>query len=603
LHSYLAGKKFAKAVVLASFLALSGQSKAADWSLPVTGNLLGTVVDAAGNPQMGSRVELLNKYDRLISRTLSTTGGRFAFAGLASDVYAIRVSLNGFLPAFKDKIFVRAGANSMLQIHMSTLFSNIQLNSTVPTGGMSSDWKWVLRSSPATRPITRFLPDDSSVAANAPPQVFSGTHMMLGVSGSGSGIIDSESAVSDLGTRFALSTNVYGKNQIQLAGSFGQSMDVSGTAFGLCAIYSRNDGFGFATAPEITLTMSQIGLLGGQGGQMGTMAGTMRTMSLSMYETADPLDNVHLEYGMTGESVDYLQHTSRVSPFARVSVNIGALGTVVSSFSDGGRPDELTAHQTSSELSVPNPPADDLSTAVNAMARVAQISTRNGRLELQRTESFEMGWNKTRGSRTYAVSAFSEIVSNGRLNVAGDLSSLPAGDVLSDGISQTSTFNIGNYHRNGYMASASQRLTDWMDLDVGYGRMGGFTTRQGTLENPAMASSFLRSENHNLATVGLNTRIARTGTRLGAEYGWTDRGASLPQHVFTTQSTYAAPGLNIYFKQPLPSMFGLPGHLELTGDLRNLLSEGYLPLLNSDGRKMLIVQAPKAIRGGVSFTF
>jgi hypothetical protein len=602
LHSYLAGKKFAKAVVLASFLVLAGQSKAADWSLPVTGNLLGTVVDGAGNPQMGSRVELLNKYDRLISRTLSAPDGRFAFAGLASDVYAVRVSLNGFLPAFKDKIFVRAGSNSMLQIHMSTLFSNIQLNSTMPSGGMSNDWKWVLRSSPATRPITRFLPDDSTLAGNQPPRVFSGTHMMLGVSGGGSGIIDSEAAVSDLGTRFALSTNVYGKNQIQVAGSFGQNMDVSGTAFGLCAIYSRNDGFGgLANAPEITLTMSQIGLVGG--GQVGNLFGTMRTMSLSLYETADPFDNVHLEYGMTGESVDYLQHTSRISPFARVSVSIGAFGTVISSFSDGGRPDELTAHQTSSELSVPNPPADDLSTAVNAMARVPQISTRNGRLELQRTETFELGWNKTRGSRTYAVSAFSEIVSNGRLNVAGDLSSLPAGDVLSDGISQTSTFNIGNYHRNGYMASASQRLTDWMDLDVGYGRMGGFSTRQGSLTNPALPSTFLRSEDHNLATVGLNTRIARTGTRLSAEYGWTDPRASLPQHVFTTQSTYAAPGLNIYFKQPLPSMFGLPGHLELTGDLRNLLSEGYLPMLNSDGRRMLIVQAPKAIRGGVSFTF
>ncbi len=602
MHSYLAGKKFAKAVVLASFLVLAGQSKAADWSLPVTGNLLGTVVDGAGNPQMGSRVELLNKYDRLISRTLSAPDGRFAFAGLASDVYAVRVSLNGFLPAFKDKIFVRAGSNSMLQIHMSTLFSNIQLNSTMPSGGMSNDWKWVLRSSPATRPITRFLPDDSTLAGNQPPRVFSGTHMMLGVSGGGSGIIDSEAAVSDLGTRFALSTNVYGKNQIQVAGSFGQNMDVSGTAFGLCAIYSRNDGFGgLANAPEITLTMSQIGLVGG--GQVGNLFGTMRTMSLSLYETADPFDNVHLEYGMTGESVDYLQHTSRISPFARVSVSIGAFGTVISSFSDGGRPDELTAHQTSSELSVPNPPADDLSTAVNAMARVPQISTRNGRLELQRTETFELGWNKTRGSRTYAVSAFSEIVSNGRLNVAGDLSSLPAGDVLSDGISQTSTFNIGNYHRNGYMASASQRLTDWMDLDVGYGRMGGFSTRQGSLTNPALPSTFLRSEDHNLATVGLNTRIARTGTRLSAEYGWTDPRASLPQHVFTTQSTYAAPGLNIYFKQPLPSMFGLPGHLELTGDLRNLLSEGYLPMLNSDGRRMLIVQAPKAIRGGVSFTF
>jgi hypothetical protein len=64
-----------------------------------------------------------------------------------------------------------------------------------------------------------------------------------------------------------------------------------------------------------------------------------------------------------------------------------------------------------------------------------------------------------------------------------------------------------------------------------------------------------------------------------------------------------SPGLNIYFRQPLPSFFGMPGRLELTGDLRNLLSDGYLPLQNVDGRKLLIVEAPKAIRGGVSFTF
>jgi hypothetical protein len=475
---------------------------------------------------------------------------------------------------------------------------------------MSSDWKWVLRSSPSTRPITRFLPDDNSLAG-LKSQVFSGTHMMVGISGGGSGLIDSAAAISDLGTSFALSTNLYGKNQIQLAGSLGQGMDMGGGAFGLCAIYSRDGSFGFANAPEITLTVSQISLMGSQGlsttsmgpQQPGNPAGLLRTMSMSIYQTSDPSDAIHLEYGMTGESVDYLQHTARVSPFARLSVNLNRFGTLVAAYSDGGRPDELTAHSAMRELEVQNLPADDLASAVNAVARVPQVSTREGRLELQRTENFELGYNKTAKSRTYAFSAFHEDVANGRLNVAGDLSSLASGNVLSDGISQTSTYNIGNYQRNGYLGSVTQRVTDSLDLDFAYGRMGGFTTRQTAISTGAPASSFLRGDEHSLASAGLRTRIAKTGTKISAQYGWTDPRAAIPQHIFTTQTTYASPGLNVYLRQPLPSFFGLPGRLELTGDLRNLLSEGYLPLVNSDGRHLLIVQAPKAIRGGLSFTF
>jgi hypothetical protein len=45
------------------------------------------------------------------------------------------------------------------------------------------------------------------------------------------------------------------------------------------------------------------------------------------------------------------------------------------------------------------------------------------------------------------------------------------------------------------------------------------------------------------------------------------------------------------------------GRLELTGDLRNMLAQGYLPLNTGEGQHMLIVETPKAIRGGVSITF
>ena len=47
--------------------------------------------------------------------------------------------------------------------------------------------------------------------------------------------------------------------------------------------------------------------------------------------------------------------------------------------------------------------------------------------------------------------------------------------------------------------------------------------------------------------------------------------------------------------------FGLPSHLELTADLRNLLAQGYVPA--GSGGQLLIVQSPRAIRGGLNLTF
>ncbi len=594
-------RQFANAALLAGLLALSGPVRAADWATPVTGNLLGTVVDTTGTPQIGASIKLFNKYDRMVAKTLSTTDGRFAFAGLAPDFYSLQVSLESFVPAFRDKISIRAGANSMLQINLATLFSSIQLNSTIPVGAMSNDWKWVLRSSPATRPITRFLPDadddaDETASAAVRPQLFSGTRMLVGISSGDAGLMDSGSLTPDLGTQFALATNVYGKNELQLAGKMGQNTaDASSNNFAICAIYSPGAALGLANPPEISMTISQVRMLPvAQGADEGSLV--LRSMSLSFYEQTDVTDHIHAEYGVTGESVDYLQHSSRISPFARVTTDLGRAGTVLLAYSDGGRPDELTEHSVSKNAEPENLLDDDLAEPVNALARMPQISEKNGRLELQRTQNMEAGFSKTVGSRTYAFSVFSERVSNGRISVAGKLTPLDGGNLLSDGISTTSIYNIGNYQRDGYMGSVDQRIGTLVSLQAAYGRMGAFTASD-------IVSGDMNTQDRNFASMGIRARIPKSGTRISAHYGWTDPRAAIPQHTFTTQNVSYAPGLNIAVRQPLPSFFGMPGHLELTGDLRNLLSQGYLPFGGVAGNQLLIVEAPKAIRGGLSLTF
>lgn len=604
----LAGRKFAVVMASLAMLTSTSAAHAADFSLPVTGELLGRVVDNTGVPQLGAAVRLYNHYQQLIAHTSTNADGRFAFAGLPLDSYSVRVSLASFLPVSRDQVFVKAGVESVLDIHLATLLSSIEVRYQVPTGGMSDDWKWALRSSPRTRLITRMLPDEFPESTpGLKPHVFSGTHAMLAVSGGDGSLVDPTEMTTDLGTSFALSTNVFGKNQVQVAGTLGQTAEFGPSAIALCAIYSRTDEGLFASAPEVTVQMAQLGGLAGQmssnepNGMSATSSGlpTLRTMAIGIYQTTDPLDFLHVEYGATGETVEYAQHINRLSPYARVTANLGAAGAVLATYSDGGRPYELMVHRQEPGDDVT---ADDLSTPLENLSHLPQISERNGELELERTQNYELGYQKTTDGRTYAVSGFYERVSNGRLNVAGDLSSLDAGDLYSDGISKLSSLNIGQYNRSGFLASVDQRVNNSLDFTMAFARLGGFTGPSEDLADVTTAQ-FLNEKMHNVASAGGKARLPIIGTQITASYGWVDAQAAIPTHYFTTQNAAALPGVNVLVRQPLPSILGMAGRLELTADLRNLMAQGYVPVSMPNGQHLLVLGAPRAIRGGLKFTF
>ncbi len=598
-------------ITLASvLLVMAGRGLSADLSLPVTGNLLGSVADSTGAPQMGVAVQLFNKYQQLVAKTASDSQGRFAFVSVPVDLYSVHASLPSFLPVSRDKIAIQAGLDSVLQIHLATLFSKVEVSYVLPTAAMTEDWKWVLRSSAATRPINRYLPSDAadqSESGALRPHVFSETHALLSISGGDGGLADADSSSGDVGTSFALSTNFLGKNQLQVSGSLGENAAFGPPAVAFGVVYSRNDDGFLARTPEVILSMAQVGGVGlpalaqNPSGNLALTNSTLRAMSLSVYQTADPIDGIHLEYGATGESVEYLQHKSRVSPFARLTVDTGKAGQWIAAYSDGGRPDELTKHARTA-LADLDTADDNLATAVNTLARLPQLSNRNGQLQLQRTQNLEIGYNKISGSRTYALSAFYEDVTNGRINVAGDTAALNSQDLLSDNLSTTSTYNIGGYRRTGYIASVHQKWGDHTHAVLVYGRMGGFTTDAASLLSQAGDTSFLTERNRNVAAVNLKTVLPSLGTQITADYGWVDSGTLVPRHVFATQDTYLTPGLNVYVRQPVPTFFGLPGRLEITADLRNLLAQGYLPF-DTGGHRLLMVQSPRAIRGGINFIF
>ena len=74
----------------------------------------------------------------------------------------------------------------------------------------------------------------------------------------------------------------------------------------------------------------------------------------------------------------------------------------------------------------------------------------------------------------------------------------------------------------------------------------------------------------------------------------------MPTHVSLTGETDQRIGWNVYARQPLPAIGGL--HMEITADMRNLLAQGYATV-HSQGRQAVLTNAPRAVRGGVSFIF
>ena len=88
-----------------------------------------------------------------------------------------------------------------------------------------------------------------------------------------------------------------------------------------------------------------------------------------------------------------------------------------------------------------------------------------------------------------------------------------------------------------------------------------------------------------------------------ASYQIADSRWSVPEPVYSTGSLRPEPGLNIVIRQPIPAIPLLPWRMEVTADLRNLLQQGYLPLATADGSRVVLMETPRMLRGGLSFIF
>jgi len=591
----------AVALVVSSTPALPGNPP------KLAGSIAGIVRDGAGVPQMGATVLLFDKYEKLLQRALTNERGAFGFDALNPDFYAVRVSLASFMPAMRQKIGVQAGLQSLLYINLSTLLSSIDLVYAAPGKGalISDDWKWTLKTANATRPILRFLPSDIGISSTpdprrSPSSIFSDTRGVVTLSGGDAGTLSGSTDQQDLGTAFALATSLFGRNQLQVSGNVGYSLHSGVPMAGFRTTY-RQDGIG----PEVSVTMRQIYLPTRAGSSMvASQDGlpAMRSMSIGLRDHSSLTENMWLDYGVSLDSVSLGDHLNYFSPFARLTYDLGKIGMVQLAYSSGGPPTDL-ARQPSPLMADARPDGIGLSGNLAALAFSPQVSMLDGKIKVQRTQNFELGFEKIAGSRTFDVSLYREIVSNGALTMSAPDGLFIAGDVLPDISSNSNIVDIGSYERYGYAASMTQTLGDHLEIGGSAGRSGVFTANDPEIAASADdVRSKVRMGQRFWGSARASATLPHMATHITSTYEWTDYSALMPTHYFLTQKAYPEPGLNIHIRQPIPAFGGLPGRLEATVDLRNVMAQGYLQL-SADGQPVILMQNPRALRGGLSFIF
>jgi hypothetical protein len=578
-------------------LALPAVAPAAS-SLPkLSGEISGMVTDTAGIPQMGATVLLYTRQARLFQRALTNERGTFAFAGLLPDLYSVRVSLSSFVPAIRGNILVEPGMRSVLNVSLATLFSTIQLVplSTQQRTLMSDEWKWVLRTSTATRPVLRFLPAgvEEARAATHHSSVFSDTRGMLKVSAGDSGLATGGQA--DLGTAFALATSLYGSNQLQFSGNLGYAAQTGMPSTAFRTSFTRTG------APEVSLTMRQLYLPGRVAETIagpGSSIPALRAMSLNFGDRAELSDNLSMEYGFSLDSVSFMDRLNYFSPYARFTYALDDATSVVFTYTSGNARPDLGVSA--------GGPDSGLQRDLSTLAMFPRISLRESRAKVQRGEDFELAYKHKAGSREFEISAYREIVTNAALTMASSEGLYSGGDILPDLFSGSSIFNAGNYQSNGYTAAVTQNLGEQVSATLMYGSNGVLTAERRTIEsdNPDDLRSMIRASRRHAVTARVSVISPRTGTHFIASYQWADNSLAVtPGHLYSTQSVRPVPGLNLYIRQPLPTYLNLPWRMEATADLRNLLAQGYLPLGLPDGRQVLLMQTARSFRGGLSFIF
>ena len=542
------------------------------WSADRGASISGYVRNANGVPQMGAAVEVLGTALQSIT-VFTNEKGFFRASELLPGTYSLRVSAPAFLPTLQEKIGLKAGANVLLNLTLSTIFDAVQF---APRRGNADDgdWNWVLRST-ANRPILRALPDGSAVvvAKEGSGSDLKGTlSFFAGAPSQGFG------SVSDVSTGFVVEKSMFSTGTLTFNGDVGYSTGLPNAVVRTSYKHRMANG----STPEVAFTLRRFATP-----DLGFHDAGLQSLALMTSDDVTLGDVLELKFGSELQTIQFLGKVNAFRPFGSVAAHLSP-NTVVEYSYTTSRPDSRTEkgfESAPADLSESNPRM-----SINGFAPA-----------LERAQHHEIALSHREGQTSMQVAFYSDRISNPALIGVGDLSAV-TGQVLPDLYSGTFTYQGRDFDTRGLRLVLQRKLVSDVTATLDYAYGGALT-----LDADQVALGDVREHSSVRSRSAISGKLSGTApgtrTRWIASYGWTGGSTLTPVDMFNASPGQTDPFLDIFLRQPVPGTASLPGHMDMLLEVRNLLAQGYVPVVGQDGRTVYLVQSARAVRGGVEFSF
>jgi hypothetical protein len=548
----------------------------------IPGTISGYVRDASGAPQMGAAVEVLGSAAQAL-KVFTDDRGFYSLASLLPGTYSIKVSAPSFLPALREKIGVRAGAKRTVNVTLTTLFEAIQL---VPLRSPvdDDDWKWTLRSV-ANRPILRVLEDGTTVVAQsgesaADHDLKGSVSFLAGSPGQGFG------SPSDMTAGFAVERSFLSSGTLRLNGNLGYEPDSQGIPAAVLRTTYTNS-FNGVFEPSLAITALRL-----NSPDLNTMpGGTLQALSVTSSDRIVLGDMLEMKFGSELQTIQFMGRVNALKPFGSVDLHI--------------TPNTVLEYQYAT--SVPNMGLEDrfgedgFDSASSDLSETApRMSITGFSPAVERDHHQEVSISQRIGKNNLQVAFYADSLTDPVLTGVGEMTA-ESGEVLPDVYSGTFSYQGNNYATRGMRVVLQRKLLSDLTatLDYAYGSVLDLSRPDVQLQD---ARQWIRGEERQAVAAKFSGTVPKVNTRWIASYRYTGGRTLTPVDLFDTSAGQADPYLNLCIRQPIPASL-LARHVEILIDLRNLLAQGYVPVMGRDGRTLYLVQSARSMRGGVAFSF
>ncbi|HEY6264867.1 MAG TPA: carboxypeptidase-like regulatory domain-containing protein [Candidatus Acidoferrum sp.] len=572
------------ALILTAMVSSFGAEHAAAQAKPVPGKLAGVVRDSSGTPQLGASVELIPEAPGMtISRGfLTDTQGVFSGDKLAPGLYALRVTLAGFLPTLEKHIRISPNLTTVVRVELESMFASLDQLRRAPSNSSTQgdDWKWVLRSASAVRPVLEWMDGDIMSASTVTVESvkFRAPRLRMEFTDGARRPGSASSITGAPSTAVAYEQKLGGTSKMILAGQMSYDSDAPGG--GIATVWLPTGTLG--AGPHTALVLREASL--------GPEGRTFRGVRIDQGGALALNDRMVLRYGGEFVLVGLGSAASALRPRAELNVRVTddwSAALIFTSMPTGPSPLEGGDAQ---------PGGGALAAALNELDAFPALLWRAGRPVLQGGWHEELSADRKIGTRgKLQIAAFHD--DNRHIGVFGRGNDLPSADYLQDYLSNGFAYDGGSSSSWGARVALREKIDDDVELTAVYSYGGALMPSEAV--DGLLRDTLRTAQRHSLGA-GVTTKVPRLSTKLDIGYKWIS-GVTVSRVDSYGESLYDLdPYLHVGFRQPLPK-FAI-GRWEAIADCDNLLAQGYVSTMSRDGH-VVLVPAFRTFRGGLSVQF